>query len=255
MRLGCHAVLFGDQVSTHTQDVLSRLASTGFEGVEMGSRFFGMERQAELAGALKTAGIALSALHMNIPTTMWVEEPARARDIVRQVAGFAKGIPCTDLLMSGSPCSGLTAAARNMDIAARECRELGVALNYHNHREEFDNDGEMYHALREHAPNLYFGFDLGWICKSGYDIQRILAENSGRVRYVHLRDCGDDLAGREFPDLGQGKEDLQALVVSLAHNLPEDGWAVVEYETGDQDYGRYEKAHRLLEEILQREGL
>ncbi|MDL2232274.1 sugar phosphate isomerase/epimerase [Ruminococcaceae bacterium OttesenSCG-928-L11] len=250
MKLGCHAVLFKDKIATDTQNVLNRLAQTGFQGAEMGARFFGMERQAELAAALQSAGIELSALHIGMPTAMWAENPEQARGIVRQAALFVKGIPCKNLMMSGQVCDNLPLVAKNINLAAEECLESGVVLNYHNHKGEFDNDAEMYKILREQAPSLFFGFDLGWVRKGGYDIYRALEENQGRVGYVHVRDCGDDRESHEFPDLGSGNEDLKKLMAYLSGYLPADGWAVVEYETGEENFERYDTAYRYLQTLM-----
>lgn len=267
MKLGCHCVLFRERIATETRDVLSGMASTGFSGVEMGARFFGTERKDFLKEALKAAGIELAALHVGVPVEMWMEEPDKAVAAVLGAARFICDFPNKNLTMSGSACARPADAARAMNRAALACRELGVTLGYHNHASEFlVDDAAMYKALRDEAPDMNFAFDLGWVQKGGYDPYAVLEENRGRVAYVHLRDfagqkylpegetLSDDYSrhlGGDitpfFPDLGGGQTDFKKLLAYLTDYLPEDGWAVVEYETGEQDFGRYKKAKAFLD--------
>ena len=267
MRLGCHCVLFRERIATETQAVLDGMASTGFEGVEMGARFFGTERKEFLQQALQKAGIELAALHVGVPTQQWVDDPDAAVAAVLEAARFIQGFPNKNLTMSGQPVEDAVSAARSMNRAALACRELGVTLGYHNHATEFSvNGGAMYKALRDHAPDMNFAFDLGWVQKGGYGLYQVLEENRGRVAYVHLRDFAgvdylpaEETAVKEdygpsagtatpfYPDLGGGQTDFKKLLAYLSDYLPADGWAIVEYETGAQDFGRYKKAHDFLE--------
>ena len=267
MKLGCHCVLFREKIATDTHAVLSGMASTGFQGVEMGARFFGTERKEFLQQALQEAGIQLAALHVGVPMDTWITDPDKAIAIVTDAANFIKDFPNKNLTMSGNACSDPEAAARAMDRAALACRELGVTLGYHNHASEFlVDDAATYKAIRDFAPHMNFAFDLGWVQKGGYDPYQVLEENRGRVSYVHLRDFagqkylpeGEELKddytrhlGGDitpfFPDLGGGQTDFRKMLAFLSDYLPADGWAVVEYETGEQDFGRYAKARAFLD--------
>lgn len=267
MKLGCHCVLFRERIATETQLVLDGMAATGFQGVEMGARFFGTERKEFLLDALQKAGIELAALHVGVPTEQWVSDPEKAIETVLDAARFIRDFPNKNLTMSGQPVEDAVTAAKNMNRAALACRELGVTLGYHNHATEFSaNDAAMYKAIRDYAPDMNFAFDLGWVQKGGYDPYQVLEENKGRVAYVHLRDFGgiDYLPESEtplkdqygshvgdatpfFPDLGGGQTDFKKLLSYLEDYLPADGWAIVEYETGEQDFERYRKAKAFLD--------
>lgn len=272
MKLGCHCVLFRERIATETQFILNNMAATGFDGIEMGARFFGIERKEFLQKALDKAGIELAALHVGVPAEQWVSDPEKAIEIVLQAARFIRDFPNKNLTMSGQPVENTVAAAKAMNHAALVCRELGVTLAYHNHATEFSvNDAAMYKAIRDYAPDMNFAFDLGWVQKGGWDIYQVLEENKGRVAYVHLRDFGGvdylpdgetDLKDRYhssagtatpfFPDLGSGQNDFKRLLSYLADYLPADGWAVVEYETGEQDFTRYRKARTFLKAQMAR---
>lgn len=262
MKLGCHCVLFRERIATETEVVLNELAKTGFQGVELGARFFGTERKSYLQKALHDAGIELAAIHVGVPPEVWQNAPEKAIDTVLEAARFMQDMPNQNITMSCSPGEDLIAIAKNMNRAALECKKLGVTLHYHNHAAEFLNGGAMYLALKQHAPDLYFGFDLGWVQKGGWDIYEVLESNRGRCSYVHLRDfteAGTLSEGKaeeysaytggvshEFPDIGEGTVDFHKLLTYLENYFPQNGWAVVEYETGDQDFGRYAKARAYL---------
>jgi len=274
MKLGCHCVLFQGRIVTETQYILNELGKTGFQGVEMGSRFIGTDKREFFENALKEAGLELAALHVGVPMPLWQDEPNKAIAMVMEAAEFVKDGPNKNLTMSGSACEKSIEAAKAMNEAAKQCRSIGVALNYHNHASEFlVRDAITYKALREYAPDLNFGFDLGWVQKGGFDPYEVLNENKGRVNYVHIRDFDRQYMTDEekaefeakpkefqqmmlqnmggyvspiFPDLGEGKSDLGKLLTFLQDYLPENGWGVVEYETGLQDFERYHKAYRTL---------
>lgn len=270
MKLGCHCVLFGPRIASEPENILEALSKTGFEGVEMGARFIGSDRNPRIISALEANHLQLSALHVAIPMEMWESDPDKAIGAVLNAAHTIAEFPNKNLTMSGTPSEKAIEVAKAMNTAALRCKELGVSLNYHNHAAEFlVNGGAMYKALRDYAPEMKFGFDLGWVMKSGYDVYDVLEENKGRVHYVHLRDYdtrqpseeelaqrGQHLAylggniSRIFPDIGDGIVDFRKLLHYLSGYLPADGWAVVEYETGEQDVSRYTRAYRLLHNML-----
>lgn len=249
MKLGCHCVLFKERIATETKSLLAEIAKTGFQGVELGIRFFGTERKDDLNAALSEAGLSLAGLHAGAPMEMWADAPGQACEIMKKAAMFLRGLPGKNLIMSGQPVQDPVRVAEGIDAAARACAELGVTLHYHNHAGEFLDGAAMYNALRDRAPNVKFGFDLGWVQKGGFDPYRVLEDNRGRVSYVHLRDY-DKPEGREFPDLGGGGTDFSRLMPYLRDYLPEDGWAVVEYETGEEDLGRYARACEFLKKYI-----
>jgi sugar phosphate isomerase/epimerase len=279
MKLGCHAAVFGRERMAAEPEVLFReIASTGFDGFECNFRFVIGEPQERFVALLKKYGLELSALHYMAD---WAGDPEGAISGAVKVAEFLATQPSKNIEMSGS-WSDMTEedmirAAKNMNKAAVETAKLGVTLNYHNHNGEFINGALPYKVMREHAPDMFFGFDIGWIYKGGFNPISLLKENRGRVKYVHLRDpqkltvdpnTMGNLMHRPkpgekpqppdpemmkfftFPDLGDGTADLKAQINFLNGYLPDDGWMVVEYETGEPDVNRYIKAKKLIDELL-----
>ncbi len=250
MKFGCHAVLFADRIRTEPLSLLQELKETGFSGVEFGARFVPLEDRTAVMEAFQKTGLEIAAIHyMSLD---WLSDPEKAIAGAVEEAKFLSAAGGKNLTMSfmAKPEDDLTVMAKNINQAAKAVKEYGVFLNYHNHNWEFQQNGACYRALCQYAPDLYFGFDLGWVRKGGFDPVAVLRENAGRVRYVHLRDPGDDLESRTFPDLGEGKTDLKGQLAVLKEILPEDGWVVVEYETGEPDAKRYQKAKRYLDTLL-----
>ncbi len=278
MYIGCHAVLFTDAIAKNTEETLCALHQAGAEGVEIGSRFFGIERSDDLNAALKAAQMSLSGLHIGIPLTELLDNPDKAREKLTGAAVFLQRVSCKEIIMTGDVdlpkddedslgdsrlCieETLNTIARNLnDITIKLKEEYGVQIHYHNHNWEFKNGGKIFYALVKYAPDLCFALDTGWAAVSGYDPVEIIRDTCvGRVRYVHLRDYKKDVAlhcrtYKDFADsyveIGEGDMDFQALLSALEETSGQDCWAVIEYEKGPVDLTRYQKAVTYMRAVL-----
>lgn len=248
MRLGCHAVLFRERIVDQGESIIAAANSIGYEGIEIGSRFYGVKEKDALLARFAGKRIGLSGMHVGTKWDAWISDPAGEQAKAVEVARFLDGFPNRNVIMScGAPEGEIdpAAAARAMNAAAAACRDEGAMLHYHNHGWEYEGEKVLYRALRDHAGNLSLCLDLGWIEKAGADPLGVLREVGDRVSYVHVRDWGTD----DFVDLGEGTTDLAALVAGLSPVLGSDGWLVVEYEYGDQEMERYERAFACLRSL------
>lgn len=247
MKIGCHAVLFREKIKEETEDTIEKLASTGFSGSEIGSRFFGTEDKEELLEILNKHNYQITGMHIGGPLEDWCNLGDEMLGKILSVAEFVKDMPNKNVVMSTKPFEGskdeLVQAAKNIEKAANRCQEMGVALNLHNHAWEFENNALIFNALVKYAPSLKLGLDLGWVYVAGYDPIEIVKEYAHRINYVHLRDANED---KEFVELGEGVFDYSQLMTILKEVLDENGWAVAEYEHGDQDINRYIRAYEFL---------
>jgi sugar phosphate isomerase/epimerase len=260
MKLGCHAVLFGERIKTDTAYVLENLAKTGFDGIEAGFRFFG-DNVLALAKELKKQKLLLAGFHVGVRFAGFLTEPDKAGAFLLGIADRITEVPADvmprrNIVMSSSfegftsgafdgNLRGLEEAAERLNEIAGRVRGKGVVINYHNHAPEFSDGGAIYRVLRDKVPGINFGFDLGWVEAGGGDIKTVLGENPGRVGYVHLRDLAA-AGGKDFADLGQGVSDLAGIVAAVKEATGGEGWLVVEYETGEQDFDRYTRAREYL---------
>lgn len=269
MKLGCHAVLFTDRISTDTDGVLSELRAAGAEGVEIGSRFFGIDRKQELNAALDRHGLRLAGLHVAQPLTAFLDNPEACGAALVQAARFLEGMQDRNIIMTGMvmpPAWNLpdlgdsrltqSESVRRIaealdDIAGRIRRAHDVQLRYHNHSWEFRNGGLIAYMLLEHAPELRFALDTGWAAVSGFNPMELIRSHPGRFGYVHLRDYSrtktDGSSTFEelqngYVDVGTGDMNYGLMMETLASELGSEEWAVVEYEKGEVSAARYAAA-------------
>lgn len=270
MKLGCHAVLFAKKLAENPQEVIQALKGAGAEGAEIGARFFGVENSDLLKKLLDENELLLSGLHVGVLLTDLLDRPESCKEQLMAAAKFLLAMPEKNIIMSGAlPQQAMSVAnlgddrlcdpalvaqiARTLgDFAIELQREYGVRLHYHNHDWEFRNDAAVFHALLEFAPALCFALDLGWAAVGSGNLDQVLDACAGRIHYVHLRDydlsvmagCGSfEERQNAYLPIGRGQADYPTLLPRLKEILGSDGWAIVEYETGEIDAKRY--AHAL----------
>lgn len=275
MKLGAHCVLYGPQIATDTDGVIAGLVRAGAEGCELGERFFGAEERDKLTGVLTRHHVQLAGMHCNGLTLQdLLHAPAKSRAALEKVAKFVAPLPNKNVIATGS-CGDIKALngrmlsdgavdpelheprnaviiARNLNEIVRDIRdEYGVQVHYHNHSWEFCDNGLLWFALADQAPDVQFALDTGWALASGYDPVMLIERYPGRFHYVHLRDCkrvADPSAQKfadvhkGFVDLGTGDMNYPRLMRCLNKALGKDGWAVVEYELGSFDENSYLRA-------------
>lgn len=275
MKIGGHCVLYGPEVATNTEAVFTRLKYAGAEGCELGQRFFGVEKRDQLTQALADSGMELAGMHANnLKLIDLLHAPERAEAALLEVGRLVANFPnkniiatggCTDMMAirdtklgEGLPEPELhdPALVKKMaqtlnEIVRKVKAETGAQVHYHNHSWEFADNGLIWFALAEYAPDLMFALDTGWAAVSGFDPVELLERYPGRFHYVHLRDLkrSDNpesllfaQAHGGFADLGSGDMDYPRLMRCLAKVLGREDWAIVEYELGNFDQQSYTKA-------------
>lgn len=269
MRIGCHAVLFKEQIVTDTDKIIASLQDAGAEGIELGARFFGIERNEDLKTALVTHSMELAGLHVGASLLDFIDNPGKNEENLIAAAKFLEIMPNKNIIMTGGIEAEARDKANNGDnrfldpsfcvslahkidaIAHALHKEYQVRLNYHNHNWEFKNDGLVFHSLMKYAPSLFFALDIGWAEVSGFSAYALIKENPGRFHYLHLRDLKyeESKTPRSFEEvshsyvaLGEGDIDFHALFALLNEVMQEKDWLIVEYEHGYVDALRYKHA-------------
>ena len=267
MKLGTHCVLYAQAIADDLEGTLKLVEKSGCDGVEIGARFFGVDRAEELRDALQKYDKKLAAVHTLLKVSDLFEGAEETYQNYKKSVEFAKAVGTENICSSGmvdfaAPDHGdprfmdyveLKKAAGNLNkVVKRIYEESGIRVNYHNHVWEFDDDGRVYKALLTEAPDLHFCMDTGWVCAAGYDPVEYIRQYSDRFSYFHLRDlnrkavddCGHifaEMQKKAFSDMGEGDMDLPVLFSAIEKYSP-DAWGVVEYEFGDKDPTRYMKA-------------
>jgi len=250
MKIGAHAVLFKERIASETKDILSAMANAGYEGVEMGARFFGLDDKSKLVEILGSCGIALAGLHVGASFSELITSRENVMQRVMNAANFLKDMSCRNIIFSGMGSDGvdIKEASNFINELTLRCAELGVIFNYHNHAHEFENNMEIINILTNIAPSLRLCVDLGWVYVAGCTPVDILRKFEGRISYVHLRDAMHQ-SKSEFTDLGKGCIDYPALMAAVKSTVGDNGWTIVEYENGAQDINRYANARKFLRDL------
>lgn len=275
MKIGCHCVLFGSAIATDTDQILSDLAKTGCSGVELGARFFNLQKSAELKASLERNGLALAGLHTVVQLVQLLDKPEESRTALASVAEAIGGMPQKNIIVTGmvenkddiaagdarlkDPAQIEEMVMRLDGIAGEIKAEYGAQIHYHNHSWEFQNNGLIYQTLLRCAKNLRLCLDTGWANISGFDPVTLMEERSDVFSYTHLRDCKAYTSSMEFTqlqetaftDLGEGAMDYRRLMRSIRDTIGNDGWAVIEYKRGVKDYMRYTQAVKYVKGILE----
>lgn len=265
MKIGCHAVLFTDRIATETEAVLSGLACLGYEGIEAGSRFFSLDKREYLKEMLDKYNMYLSGLHVAIQWQNLLDNPTLVEDAIIKAVEFLQIMPYKNIILSGLIATvngkeidermikgdSVKQMAEKLDEIAINAKAKGVSINYHNHFWEFENDALLYNSIIKYAPHVNFALDTGWAAVGGYDPADLIEANRDRFHYIHLRDYNAKLMGEcdsftkkqeAYVNLGTGDMDYKKLYPVLQKVLGENEWAIIEYETGEVSYSRYDDA-------------
>ena len=102
MKIGCHAVLFTDRIAKETEEVLKEFEKTGCQGVEIGARFFGVEKSSYLKELLDQYHLQLSGLHVSALWTDLLDDPQKVEDAVGKAVEFLQIMPNKNIIFTGA---------------------------------------------------------------------------------------------------------------------------------------------------------
>ncbi len=267
MKLGTHCVLYAAAIAEDLAGTLDKVAASGSQGIEIGARFFGTDRAAELKEQLEWRHIELAGLHTLLQMPTLFDGPETALEAYRKSAEFAQIVGTKNLVSSGmvdfnapdfgdprlSDAAQLKTLARNLDQVSRAVfEEYGVRINYHNHIWEFANNALAFEILLNETSDLHFGMDTGWVTVAGFDPAAYIRRYGSRIAYLHLRDYSKaqvavcrsfrELQQSAFVNVGEGNMDLYSLLKAAEETNGDNGWGIIEYEFGEKDPRRYVQA-------------
>ena len=123
---------------------------------------------------------------------------------------------------------------RRLGGLARQARDAGKRLLYHNHDFEMARFGDALAldlVLEEAGEALGLELDLAWVVRGGEDPQALLARYAGRVPRVHVKDLaaeGENASEGGWADVGHGRLDFASLLPAAKRAGAE--WFVVEHD-------------------------
>ena len=80
----------------------------------------------------------------------------------------------------------------NFIPVAKQMKELGAKLHYHNHYQEFQNEFSekslLDYMVEDFGDTLDFTLDLGWAAYGGQDVEKLIKKFDGHLSRIHLKD-------------------------------------------------------------------
>jgi sugar phosphate isomerase/epimerase len=193
--------------------------------------------------AMGYGGVELFDLHGHEPTRVraWLDElglTAAGRhaslDLIEtglpELAAEAAILGTTRIVLSWVDPALLDGdrLVRRLALATEAAAGLGIELGFHNHDAEVrpGADGRSF-LDRLSAVPLFFELDLGWAWWAGVDPVDVLAQLTGRVPLVHVKDFATR-GERSFCAVGDGNVDYER--VAPAAVVAGADWLLVEQD-------------------------
>ena len=246
------------------ETVLDEIARLGFGGTELGTNF---PSGTTLRSALRERGLRLAGAYTALPCgpdgpgrdalrharVVLASLDAAGGDVLIVALGFSDGRVerAGRASAAGTPAlsdEGWRSLAGTLETLARDARDSGHRLCFHNHSGTYVETAEEVERLAsETDPGLVrLCLDVGHYTVGGGDPVSAIAAYGERVAHVHLKDVDRAVLGRLrsgeirgfhealrqriFTELGNGVLDLRGILRALAR-AGYRGWLMVEQDT------------------------
>ena len=219
--LGLQLYSLRDQLKKDVPGTLKQVKDWGFEEVETYTDF-----AANIAGALKDAGLRSSAMHVGYDR------------LQKDMSGVLKDADTLGVRTVINPYlphkarpfasrEEIQKAAEDFASFSTQCRAAGKRFGYHIHGQEFGPapEGTLFDVLaKQSGPEVGFEADVFWVTVGGADPLKLMAKYPGRIWFTHLKDMSK-AAAAEVPRaeynklnvvLGTGKIDIKGIVAAGA---------------------------------------
>jgi sugar phosphate isomerase/epimerase len=244
-RVGLMLYTIRDECDRDLEGTLQTVARLGYEGVE----FDGLHGHpaARVRGWLDELGLVavgrhadFGTLHGDLPR---LAEELRSLDADRIVLSWID-----------PPRSRLDGwrKARRVATVARQAREAGLRLGFHNHGGELTplRGGRTFLDLLRRLPEdlLWLELDLGWVWHAGLDPVAELQRTRGRCPLVHVKDFASR-DGRDDVPVGDGAVGYERVVPAAVDAGVE--WLLVEEdEVESPPFEAVERSLRAVQSML-----
>ena len=215
--IGLQIYTLGPEAGEDLDATFAEVAKIGYRDIEMPGLMG--HSAAAIRSAAQRTGLSISSVHVPLVDMQrgggltFAEEPAAIADTLGEL-GAAWAVAPMGLIPSdfrpapgediGTALSRAVAAGgadlwhRTAEILNRQgaaLKALGIRTGYHNHNLEFAPIGDTngWEILKSETDHdlISFEIDLGWIATAGFDPVEFLADNSGRVALVHVKDVAE----------------------------------------------------------------
>lgn len=203
--------------NTPLPESLKIIADAGFTSVEAYGENF--NEPAHFKESLKTNALSVSSIHIGLDQLANNMDESLA--LVKEFD--VTHIVCPFLMPEARPTDkqGWVDLATQLAGISEVLSKHGKTFAWHNHDFEFAvlADGSVpMQLLLEHAPNMHWELDIGWIHFSGGNPATWLQQHATRISAIHLKDvaaAGECIDEDGWADVGHGTVDWQSLLVDI----------------------------------------
>ncbi|WP_439901387.1 sugar phosphate isomerase/epimerase family protein [Microbacterium azadirachtae] len=226
--------------SRSAHEVLAKLKSMGFEGIELNgfmtrptsplvralTRIAGMPigraGTVDWASHVRTAGLSVVALHEDLGT---IEKDPDGVSMAAASFGTRTVVVTGMYRFDYTDEDALTGLAGRLNSAGRALHSRGLRLLYHNHTVEFrrmtSGDTVFEVLLARTDPDLLgIELDCYWAATAGANPLELMQQLDARIRLIHITDRGSRRSGPSLTpidkidsvELGQGNLDIGGLI-------------------------------------------
>ena len=231
MKIGIQTRPWGPELNrAHLSDVLADIAGAGYDGFEIGAQHLDLAKPERLSHL--AAGHGLSVVGIHVGGEIYDPQSVQAAlDNLERIIAYAKAVGASFVPFSGKAKANKTGlelqyTAESLNRIGRLCQKQGLALCYHNHYWEIENDcAELRHLCQHTDPALVsLCLDVGWVQRAAGTPVAVVEEFLDRVGYFHIKDT----SSAEWMEIGYGLVDFSALFKLIRGRY--DGWLVVEQD-------------------------
>lgn len=219
-KVGLQLYSLRDYLPKDVKGVTEKIAKAGYKEVETygyskKNGFWGLDAKA-YSQLLKANGLVSPSGHYGIETYFRDgsdKEINEAIEAAKTIGSTYVILPWMggDLIDTVDKCKAM---AQKFNQAGELVKKAGLKFGYHNHNFEWKpvGDTSFYDVLlKETDVNLVtLELDLYWVYRSNLDPVKMLTENPGRFKLVHVKDA--DKANKELnTEVGKGLIDYKAI--------------------------------------------
>lgn len=239
-----------------TEDAVRDIAAAGYEGFELfdGNLMQYAGREDAFEALVTETGLALVAVYVGA-NFIYPEILPEELDRIVGVARLASRFAATHLVIGGGAVRStgveerdFTLLAAGLDRAAEVAVAHGLTPSFHPHLGTCAESPEQIAAVFERT-TIGFCPDTAHLEAGGGDPVELVRTYADRIPYVHLKDYADGT----FEPLGEGRQDLRA-IVDVLRAAAYDGWLTVELDAYPGQPGEAAKVSREFLEALLGEG-
>jgi sugar phosphate isomerase/epimerase len=229
MKIGLQLYTLREETANDFVGTLHKVAKIGFEGVEFAG--YGGLTAEELKELLEQLKLKAIASHVSLAQlTTHLEE-----EIDYNLTIGSRYIVCPYVAEEDRQTEAQwLAIIQKLQVIGQRCAERGIGFAYHNHDFELlqqVNGVFVLDAMMNEVPQaaLLMELDSCWVHHAGQNPQTYIAEYSGRIPLLHLKDMQKlPNGGALTVELGLGEVDLIAIVEASAQAGVE--WLIVEQD-------------------------